>query len=139
MRILIDTNVLVDYIENRQSFSESAEKIINACADEKIEGYIAAHSVSNLFYILRKHYTVQERRRLLKSMCTILSVVGIDHEKIMDALDDDGFDDFEDCLQEKCAVEFGADYIVTRNIKDFENTKVKCLDAEEFVRTILTE
>lgn len=55
MKILIDTNVLIDYIEKRQPFSESAEKIMNACVDDEIEGCIAAHSVSNLFYILRKH------------------------------------------------------------------------------------
>lgn len=69
----------------------------------------------------------------------ILAVIGLEQGKVMEALEDDGFDDFEDCLQEKCAVEFGADYIVTRNIKDFENARVKCLDAEEFVQTVLIE
>jgi hypothetical protein len=127
----------MDYIEQRHPFYESADKIFNACVDNKIEGCIAAHTVLNLFYILRKQYTVEERRQLLKGLCTIFTVIGIDNVKLIDALNDTGFDDFEDCIQAKCAVAFDADYIITRNIKDFVNAQVKCLDSDTFVNTIL--
>lgn len=128
MQVLIDTNVLIDYIQKREPFYLSAEKIFNACAENRIEGFIAAHSVSNLFFILRKQFTVEERKGLLKMLCTIFEVVGINKETIMAALDDNGFDDFEDCLQVKCALTVHADYIVSRNIKDFMNSQVRCLD-----------
>ena len=139
MLVLIDTNVLIDYIQKRTPFYISAEKIFNACAENKMDGCIAAHSVSNLFYILRKQFTVEERKELLKMLCTIFEVVGIDKESIMAALDDNGFDDFEDCLQTKCALALQADYIVTRNIKDFSNSQVKCLDPDTFVCDVLGE
>jgi predicted nucleic acid-binding protein len=139
MRVLVDTNVLIDFIAQRFPFCTSAEQIVYACGNGKIEGYIAAHSISNLFYILRKQYTVEERRQVLKDMCTLFTVVEIDSKKIVEALGDNGFDDLEDCLQEKCAVAVEADYIITRNIKDFMNAQVKSLDSETFVNTVLNK
>ena len=73
MLVLIDTNVLIDYIQKRTPFYISAEKIFNACAENKMDGSIAAHSVSNLFYILRKRFTVEERKELLKMLCIIFA------------------------------------------------------------------
>ena len=61
MKILIDTNILIDYILERQPFTDSAEKIMILCKDKKIDGYIAVHSLINIFYILRKQMTVEER------------------------------------------------------------------------------
>ena len=65
MRILIDTNVLVDYISERELYFNDADRIITLCADEKIDGSIAAHSVMDAFYITRKEYTVDQRRKIL--------------------------------------------------------------------------
>ena len=62
MKILIDTNVLIDYILKREPYTESAEKILFLCKNRKIDGCIAAHSVMNMFYILRKEMTVNEIR-----------------------------------------------------------------------------
>ena len=54
-----------DYINQRQPFCIIAEEIMEACVEGKIEGYIAAHTVPNLFYILRKYYSIEERREML--------------------------------------------------------------------------
>ena len=137
MRILVDTNILMDYISQRQPFCISAEKIMEACVEGKIEGYIAAHTVPNLFYILRKQYSIEERRELLINLCEIFSISGIGNEIIVNALNDKGFDDFEYCLQEKCAISSRVDYLVTRNIKDFGNSAIKCIDSDEFVQVVL--
>ena len=56
MRVLTDTNVLIDYIANRAPYADDAEKIIVLCKDNRIEGCVAAHSMMNIFYILRKKY-----------------------------------------------------------------------------------
>ena len=61
-RILVDTNVLLDYLLTRDPFYEDAKKIIHACVDGEAKGCIAAHSISNMFFILRKDYDVKERR-----------------------------------------------------------------------------
>ena len=86
-----------------------------------------------MFFILRKVYAPEERRILLKSLCTLFEVESIDKRKIERALLNKEFSDFEDCLQMECALSFGADYIVSRNPKDFQNSKVPCIDPKELV------
>lgn len=136
MRILIDTNVLVDYISERELYFNDADRIITLCADEKIDGSIAAHSVMDAFYITRKEYTVDQRRKILTRLCLILDVVGIDKNKIINALSNDKFSDVEDCLQMECAKDFSADYIVTRNIKDFANSSIKPILPSDFLKLV---
>ena len=133
MRILVDTNILLDYILDREPYGEAARCVVKACKDGTIKGCIAAHSISNMFFILRKVYAPEERRLLLKSLCTLFEVESIDKRKIERALLNKEFSDLEDCLQMECALSFGADYIVSRNPKDFQNSKVPCIDPKELV------
>ena len=115
-RILVDTNVLLDYLLTREPFYGDAEKIIHGCVDGKAKGCIAAHSISNMFFILRKDYSAEERREVLSSLCSIFDVEGIDKAKLLSGLQNEEFSDFEDCLQMECAKAYKADYIVTRNM-----------------------
>ena len=87
MRILIDTNILADLLLGRDPYYYIAYDILTMCADQKVYGYIAAHSIPNLFYILRKSMTKEERREALKDICQIVKVEGIDSFKILSALD----------------------------------------------------
>lgn len=103
------------------------------CANRQITGYLAAHSIPNLFYILRKNYTQQERRRLIRNLCSIFRISALNLEKILSAVDNENFSDFEDCLQEECAVDVTADYIVTRNPDDFAGSRVKVIEPETLV------
>lgn len=134
MKILVDTNVLIDYLVGRKPYFEDADKIIKFCIDEKIKGYMAAHSVTNMFFILRKDYKPNARRIMIRSLFDILYTSGIDAEALLSALDREDFDDFEDCLQDECAKSCGADYIVTRNIKDFQNSSVPAILPSEFLK-----
>lgn len=65
MVVLIDTNVLLDFLLGRELHFSNADKIIKLCADQKIQGFMAAHSISNMFYILRKDMSVEMRREVL--------------------------------------------------------------------------
>ena len=67
-KILIDTNVLLDYLLERETFFEDAKKVILSCAEGNTKGCIAAHSISNMFFILRKDYTAKERREILSNL-----------------------------------------------------------------------
>ena len=127
MNILFDTNVLLDYLLKTIPYEEDARKIVLACKEKEIDGSIAAHSVSNIFYILRKEYSEEERRTILTDICRLFHVEGIDQDKIMKALRNDGFRDFEDCLQMQCAESCSADYIVTRNTDDFAGSSIPCI------------
>ena len=132
MRVLVDTNVLLDYLLNREPFSEHARKIILSCKEKKIQGCIAAHSISNMFFILRKEFSVEERKAILTDLCLLFTVEGIDRFKLLSALKNEDFKDFEDCLQMECAKSFQADYIITRNIDDFKNCQIACMTPEKF-------
>lgn len=137
MRILVDTNVLLDYLLIRDPFTEDARKIVVACKEGRVFGCIAAHSISNIFFILRKEYSIEERRTVLLDICQLFDVEGIDKSKINKALSNKEFSDFEDCLQMECAISYKADFIVTRNIKDYQNSPVECIEPNEFVKSYL--
>ena len=132
MRVLIDTNILMDYLTERGSFFECAWKIMNACDVGTLQGCMAAHSILNLFFILRHDYTIDQRRTMLKSLFNLLEVESVDRDKLFDALSNESFRDFEDCVQYNCAVSYRAEYIITRNEKDFTGSSIPCITPEEF-------
>lgn len=70
---------------------------------------------------------------MLKKIRLVLKVTGASHEKVCSAIDNNDFSDFEDCLQDECAKEVSADYIITRNINDFRNSKVKAITPRQFL------
>ena len=136
MVILIDTNVALDFMTMRQPYYDDARNIIRLCADEQVKGYIAFHSLPNIFYILRKSYSEEDRRGMLKKLCFVLQVTGASHEKVYDAIERVEFADFEDCLQDECAKEVSADFIVTRNVEDFKHSQVKAITPQNFLEII---
>lgn len=134
MRVLIDTNILLDVLMGRQPYFDVSDKILKLCVDKRIEGYMAAHSIPNMYYVLRRTMPEEDRREVLLDICCILKVEKIDSIKLLSALQNRNFTDMEDCLQEECAVAVAADYIVTRNIKDFETSRIPAIMPDEFLR-----
>lgn len=132
-RILIDTNVLLDYLLEREPFFEDAKKVILLCIDGKVKGCIAAHSISNMYFILRKDYNAKERREVLLNLCKIFDVEGIDKVKLISGLVNEDFTDFEDCLQMECAKSYQADYIVTRNVSDYFTSEVRAITPKDYL------
>ena len=133
MRVLIDTNVIMDLIIKREPHVDDAKKIVAMVAKRTIHGCIAAHTVPNLYFILRKHLAIEERRDILLKVCKMFTVVGIDTKKLESALQNNDFNDFEDCLQSECAKDFEADFIITRNIKDFNGSVIPAIEPSEFI------
>lgn len=134
MIILIDTNVILDILLKREPYVKDAQIILTKCAKKQVIGYLAAHSIPNLFYILRKTYSKEERKNFIKSLCIIFRIADLNKEKIISAVENEGFEDFEDCLQEECAVEIIADYIVTRNPNDYQKSRIKVIEPHEFIK-----
>jgi predicted nucleic-acid-binding protein len=134
MVVLLDTNILLDFLQNRELDSACANEIIKLCAKQIISGFMAAHSISNMFYILRKDYSVEERKEMLLDLCSIIDIVDIDKQKIIISLSNKDFSDFEDCLQAECAKRVNADYIITRNLKDFTNSPVPSILPDDFLK-----
>lgn len=136
MVILIDTNVLIDFLTAREPFYDSAFQVMEKCASGKTKGYIAFHSLPNLWYIFRK-VPEKTRRLWLEKLCKILRVTSTSHESILKAIKMENFKDFEDCLQDKCAEEISADYIITRNISDFENSIIPAIEPTDWLQKTL--
>lgn len=132
-KILIDTNVLLDYLLEREPFFEDAKTVVLSCVEGETKGCIAAHSISNMFFILRKDYTINERREILSDLCSIFDIEGIDKTKLLSGLSNDDFSDFEDCLQMECAKSYGADYIITRNVSDYMTSEIKAIEPKTYL------
>ncbi|MDR0552248.1 MAG: PIN domain-containing protein [Spirochaetaceae bacterium] len=138
MVVLIDTNIIIDFLTSREPFTEYARAVMNLCSENKIQGFFAAHTLPDIYFILRKDYATKERRKMLLYVCEILSVAGFSKNQLISALDNENFDDFEDCLQSECALAVGAQYIVTRNTGDFSASPVPAVLPEALL-TICTE
>ena len=135
-KILIDTDVILDFFFDRKPFSENSTTILNRCENKIIEGYVTPVIISNIYYLLRrtaKHEKVIEK---LKLLLTILNVLKMDKSTIEKALNSD-FKDFEDALQNFAAVSFGEiEAIITRNVKDYKRSEIGVLTPESFVKLI---
>lgn len=131
MKLLIDTNVIMDVLIAREPFLTDSRYVMELCKEQDIQGYVAAHTMTNLFYMLHKYYPTNECRNILLAVLDIFSVLSIDERKIRTALQNENFKDFEDCLQAECGQEAKVDYIVTRNAKDFGNSEIPCLSPGE--------
>lgn len=137
MKVLIDTNVIIDFLVNREPYAKEAVHILELCSDKKIEGHIAAHTISNLFFILRKNYSISHRKEMISALCNIFEISSIDKNKIIQSTLNDSFNDFEDCLQFECAKEVNADYIITRNPSDFINSSIKVIEPKDFLSSCI--
>ena len=136
MVVLIDTDVLLDFLTDRGIFTKDAKEIIKKSQENVISTYLAAHSITNIFYILRKIYSTSERKQRLIELCRSISVVEIGHEVIFKALNSVEFDDIEDCLQAECAEVVNADYIVTRNVADYTHSRVPAILPENLLKKL---
>ena len=136
LRILIDTNIAFTFLSEREDhFSKEILEIMSLCVTGKICGYLAFHSLSIIWYLTRK-LNEKERRQMILRLCNVLTVVGASQDEVINAIQNENFSDFEDCLQDKCAKEAGCDYIVTANLKDFTNSEVPAIAPNELVKFI---
>ena len=140
MNVLIDTNIILDVLLHRESFFEKSKLVLLAAEECVINGYISASAVTDIFYIVNKFLkNKSDASELLKKhfMGTI-NIAAVDGDIIFKALNAE-WDDFEDCVQYIVGESISADYIVTRNLKDFINTRINVVTPEEFLNIIAPE
>lgn len=134
MKVLIDTNVVLDVLCKRKGFYEAA-KIMKCCEANKITGVISALTIPNIVYIMRKELDAQRTRDVIEKLQLVFTVADLKADDIKKALSL-CFADYEDALQSACAVRIKADYIVTGNIGDFKNSPVTALKPSELLERI---
>ena len=135
MKVLIDTNIILDVLCKRPDFYEDSAKIFKLCEVKKISGVISALSIPNIMYILRKDLDADKTREILDSLMLIFSVADLKADDLKKAADM-RFKDYEDAIQSACATRIKANYIVTRNIKDFSESKVTAIKPAELLDRI---
>lgn len=132
MKVLIDTNVILDVLCKREDFYKDSALVMKYCEINKISGVISALTIPNIVYIMRKELDVQSTREIIEKLQLIFTVADLKADDIKKALSM-SFKDFEDALQSVCASRIKADYIITRNVKDFTNSKVMAIKPTEFL------
>ena len=135
MKVLIDTNIILDVLCKRPDFYEDSAKIFKLCEVKKISGVISALSIPNIMYILRKELDADKTREILDSLMLIFSVADLKADNLKKAADM-RFKDYEDAIQSAYATRIKANYIVTRNIKDFSESKVTAIKPAELLDRI---
>lgn len=130
MKVLIDTNIILDVLCKRPEFYEDAAKIFKLCEIKKITGVVSALSIPNIVYIMRKELDAEKTKEILGNLSLIFTIADLRADDLKKAADMN-FKDYEDAVQSACAARIKANYIVTRNIKDFTESKVAAIKPSE--------
>jgi len=135
MKIFIDTNVILDVLENREPYVYTAKQLMILCEQKKIHGFVSTLTFTNIIYIMRKHLDPDKIEYLYKSLSEIFNFTSLTADDMANAV---GFHwaDYEDALQAASAQRIGADFIITRNTKDFNNEVVMCMMPVDFLENI---
>jgi len=131
VRLLIDTNILIDYFGERRKFYMDAVKLRIAASFGDIELWGTANSFTDTFYILRKDHDSKTIQDLFLANRDVLSICSVTSADIYDCAEEK-WPDFEDCLIHTCAQKIKADYILTRDADGFARASIPCLSPSEF-------
>ena len=132
MKVLVDTNVLLDVLAHREPFYRASAQIWSLAERGEIDAYISAISFNNVYYIVRKAADKTKADRSLRLMRDVFDSVAPDNKVINQAIDSD-FDDFEDAIQYHCAIRAKALYLITRNPADFPRSSLTIVTPAEFL------
>ena len=138
MRLLIDTNILLDVLQEREPHFEFSFAIWGLCEyDPSVTGYISVMSPLNIAYIMRKELTPERNQEILFTLAATFRFAELRESDIEEAANMK-WHDYEDAVQSVTAKRINADYIITRNAKDFQYSKVKAITPEEYFANIFT-
>ncbi|MCD6380056.1 PIN domain-containing protein [bacterium] len=135
-RVLIDSDVILDFFFNREPFVEYSTAILSMCESKKIDGFLTPLIYSNMYYLLRQTAKHEKVVKKLKQLFQITEILQMDRIVVENALNS-GFKDFEDSLQNFSAVNSGKiDLILTRNLKDYKNSELGVFTPETYIKSI---
>ena len=136
MKVLIDTCVVIDVLQNRKGFGDDAQKIFLAVANKWFDGFLTAKSIADIYYLTHRHtHSDKDTRKVLNTLFQLfelLDTTGIDCRR---AISSDILD-YEDAVMVESAVRAGIDCIVSRNLKDYSKSTVPVYSPAEFLKLI---
>jgi predicted nucleic acid-binding protein len=135
MKVLIDTNVVLDVLINNAAFFANSKKIFDFAEQKRITGFISASAITDIYYIAQRKFGKKTIKEAIKKVLKIFYPATVTDNNIYQALDLD-WDDFEDSVQYIVGEGLSVDYIVTRNTKDFASGSIPVVTPERFIETI---
>jgi len=132
---LIDLNVLLDVLQKREPFYETSAYLLASVETGQVIGYVAAHSITTLFYLINKDRSAAEARATITNLLQFIRIAPIDQSTIEQALNLD-YRDYEDAVQMISAVQCKADCLVTRNPKDYQPALLPVMQPVDFLSTL---
>lgn len=123
MKVLIDTNVIIDYLADRTPFADHAEQVLALCESGEVDGLITANAVTDIYYVVRKVAGREKTREATRTLCSILDIADVGKAGILNAMELD-MPDYGDALAAQCAKRIKADCIVTRDTADYADSPV---------------
>ena len=133
-KVLLDSDVILDFFFDREPFSDNVAQILSLCESKEITGYITPVILSNVYYLLRQSATHEKVVEKLKMLVSFTEILVINKESILQALHSE-FKDFEDALQNYAAeINDTIDCIVTRNTKDYKKSTLGVLTPENYLK-----
>ena len=137
MKIMCDTNIILDVLLDREPFAEDSCQVLRHCEEHRIDGFISASSVTDIYYLVRKHtHSTDLAYKAVGKLLEIVKVCSVTNNDVLTAFQRKARD-FEDCLMATCAKSIRCDYIITRNKKDFEEFDIPLLTPTEFLQQLL--
>lgn len=138
MRILLDTNVILDVLLDRQPWVSDAAQIWQLCSAGQVDGYVCATSITNIFYIAHRLTDRARARAAIRLCIATFRVCPVDREALLRA-DSLSGDDIEDNLQIASAMIADLDAIITRDPEGFRHSPVRAFTAADFLRHLLED
>lgn len=136
MKILVDTNVIIDALTSREPFREDAEQIFMLAANRIEDMYITASSATDIYYLVRKYlHSTEQAKNVMSKLYELFYILDVTANDCKEALLTE-MNDYEDAVISCCAFHNHIDYIVTRNIKDYEKSKVQVILPEQLLKMI---
>ena len=134
-KIFLDTNIVIDFLGEREGFYEPAAKIMTLADHKKIKILTSPSSISNVYYLLSKYENTKIALDKIRKFKVLCSTSMMDNEVVEKAINSD-FKDFEDAMQYFSALASNCDLIVTRNEKDFKNAMIPVMNGESYLQTL---
>lgn len=133
MKLMIDTNILLDVMIHREPFFDDSKAVLKLCEDHEVTGFVSASAVTDIFYITRKALgNLEDTYRVISNILNIVKILTVTNEDVVSAFQVKA-KDFEDCLMATCAKSNKCDGIVTRNKKDFLGFGITLYSPEEIL------
>ncbi|TCO11015.1 type II toxin-antitoxin system VapC family toxin [Natronoflexus pectinivorans] len=135
-KLFVDTNIVIDLLSRRVPFFEEAAELFSLADKKQVELSVSSLTIANTSYALLRQMDSNKAKSVLRKLRLILKVLPLDDKIIGLALNDETFSDFEDALQYFTAIEDEQELIITRNLKDFKNSKLPTMTAKQFIETL---